>query len=175
MKALRVIVQTLQPALADDHELLTFLSHRAYALGIPLAQLKGRNRDQLINLILKPAPSKGDYWMKFLRLSRRSLSSAKVSRFRANSRKRHKKWCQNERSCYLNQRRTNNAKLAYNNTSQLHRSVEVTVCTVARTEYRIAEKASAQPSPRKRVQPPEESPCLNSSSHRRITRNSLRR
>jgi hypothetical protein len=62
MIAMRTIRKVLQPALADDFELLDFMTHRAYAIGVPLDMLRGKNRDELIHLILKPTPSDGNHW-----------------------------------------------------------------------------------------------------------------
>jgi len=62
MKAEKVIRTVIHPAVADDFELENFLVHRAYALGVPLNNLRGKNRDELILMILKPAPSQAKYW-----------------------------------------------------------------------------------------------------------------
>lgn len=61
-KAEKAVRAVLSPALADDFELLDFLTHRAIAIGAPLDALRGKNRDELINLILEPSPSDGDRW-----------------------------------------------------------------------------------------------------------------
>ena len=60
--ALKTIRSVIAPALADDFELLDFLARRAMALGVPLNDLRGKNRDKLIIMILKPAPSQAKYW-----------------------------------------------------------------------------------------------------------------
>ena len=57
-----IIRKVIHPAVADDFELENFLVHRAYALGVPLNNLRGRDRDELILMILKPAPSQAKYW-----------------------------------------------------------------------------------------------------------------
>ena len=56
--ALRAIWQVLFPAVGDDHELATFLTNRAYVRGIPLNDLKGKNRDALRTCVLNVSPSK---------------------------------------------------------------------------------------------------------------------
>ena len=61
-KAEKAVRAVLTPALADDSELLDFLTHRAIAIGAPLDTLREKNRGELINLILKPSPSDGDHW-----------------------------------------------------------------------------------------------------------------
>jgi len=62
MKAIDAIRKVIHPALADDFELENFLVHRAYALGFPLNNLRGQDRDSLILLILKPSPSKVKFY-----------------------------------------------------------------------------------------------------------------
>ena len=62
MKAQDVIRKVIHPAVADDFELENFLVNRAYNLGVPLDKLRGRNRDELILMILKPAPSQAKHW-----------------------------------------------------------------------------------------------------------------
>ena len=62
MKAIEAIRKVIHPAVADDFELENFLVHRAYALGVPINNLRGQNRDGLILMIIKPAPSQAKYW-----------------------------------------------------------------------------------------------------------------
>lgn len=56
--AIQAIWKVLFPAVGDDHELATFLTNRAYVRGIPLNDLKGKNRDALITCVLNVSPSK---------------------------------------------------------------------------------------------------------------------
>ena len=62
MKAIEAIRKVIHPAVADDFELENFLVHRAYALGVPINNLRGQNRDGLVLMILKPAPSQAKHW-----------------------------------------------------------------------------------------------------------------
>lgn len=62
MKAIESIRKVIHPAVADDFELEQFLVKRAYNMGVPLDNLRGKNRDELILMILKPAPSQAKYW-----------------------------------------------------------------------------------------------------------------
>ena len=62
MKAMETIRKVIHPAVADDFELEQFLVERAYKLGFPINNLRGKNRDELILMILKPAPSQSKYW-----------------------------------------------------------------------------------------------------------------
>lgn len=62
MIAIETIRKVIHPAVADDFELEQFLVKRAYNLGVPLNNLRGKNRDELILMILKPAPSQAKYW-----------------------------------------------------------------------------------------------------------------
>lgn len=62
MKAADAIRKVIHPAVADDFELENFLVNRAYALGVPINNLREQNRDGLILMILKPSPSQAKYW-----------------------------------------------------------------------------------------------------------------
>ena len=69
MKALDVIRKTIHPALADDFELENFIVNRAYAMGFPLNELRGKSRDQLIVTILSPSPSTVNQWHDLLAIA----------------------------------------------------------------------------------------------------------
>ena len=56
MRAIEAIRKVIHAAVADDFELEQFLVKRAYNMGVPLNNLRGKNRDELILMILKPAP-----------------------------------------------------------------------------------------------------------------------
>ena len=62
MRAIEAIRKVIHPAVADDFELEQFLVKRAYNMGFLLNNLRGKNRDELILMILKPAPSQAKYW-----------------------------------------------------------------------------------------------------------------
>lgn len=57
MKALDAIKKVIHPVVGDDCQLEDFLVERAYSMGVPLNDLRGRNRDELIRVILRLSPS----------------------------------------------------------------------------------------------------------------------
>lgn len=56
----QAIYQVVFAAMQDDQDLAIFLTVRAYSLGIPMNDLRGRSRDALIAKILKVKPSTKD-------------------------------------------------------------------------------------------------------------------
>lgn len=50
--AIQAIWKVIYPACLGEDDLASFLTNRAYALGIPLCQLKGKSREEMIKLIL---------------------------------------------------------------------------------------------------------------------------
>lgn len=69
MKAIEAIRKVIRPAVADDFELERFLVKRAYNWGFPLNTLRGKSRDELILMILKPAPSQSKYWSELIAIA----------------------------------------------------------------------------------------------------------
>ena len=57
MKALVAIRQVINPVVGDDHQLEDFLVERAYTMGVPINDMRGKNREELIRVILKLSPS----------------------------------------------------------------------------------------------------------------------
>lgn len=49
----QAIYQVVFAAMQDDQDLAIFLTNRAYSLGIPMNDLRGRSRDVLVAKILK--------------------------------------------------------------------------------------------------------------------------
>lgn len=50
--AIQAIWKVIYPACPGEDDLASFLTNRAYSLGIPLCQLKGKSREEMIKLIL---------------------------------------------------------------------------------------------------------------------------
>ena len=69
MIAIEVIRKVIHPAVADDFELEQFLVKRAYNMGVPINNLRGKSRDELILMILKPAPSQAKFWSDLIALA----------------------------------------------------------------------------------------------------------
>lgn len=69
MRAMDEIRKVIHPAVADDFELEQFLVKRACNMGVPLNNMRGKNRDELILMILKPAPSQAKYWSDLLAIA----------------------------------------------------------------------------------------------------------
>jgi len=54
--AIQAIWKVVFPVVGDDEQLCIFLTNRAYNRGIPLEQLQGLNRHDLINRIMYVYP-----------------------------------------------------------------------------------------------------------------------
>ena len=50
--AIQAIWKVVYPACPGEDDIASLLTNRAYSLGIPLDQLKGKSRDELVKLIL---------------------------------------------------------------------------------------------------------------------------
>ena len=50
--AIQAIWKVIYPACPGEDDLASFLTNRAYSRGIPLDQLKGKSRDELVKRIL---------------------------------------------------------------------------------------------------------------------------
>lgn len=69
MRAIETIRKVIHPAVADDFELEQFLVKRAYNMGVPIDNLRGKSRDELILMILKPAPSQAKCWSDLIAIA----------------------------------------------------------------------------------------------------------
>jgi hypothetical protein len=69
MAATDAIRKVIHPAVADDFELEQFLVKRACNMGFLLNNLRGKSRDELILMILKPAPSQAKYWSDLIAIA----------------------------------------------------------------------------------------------------------
>ena len=57
--AVQAIWKVIYPACLGEDDVACLLTNRAYSRGIPLCQLKGKSRDELIKLILIEPAKKG--------------------------------------------------------------------------------------------------------------------
>lgn len=57
--AVQAILKVIYPACPGEDDVAFLLTNRAYSYGIPLCQLKGKSRDELIKLILIEPMKKG--------------------------------------------------------------------------------------------------------------------
>ena len=57
--AIQAIWKVIYPACPGEDDVAFLLTNRAYSYGIPLCQLKGKSRDELIKLILIEPMKKG--------------------------------------------------------------------------------------------------------------------
>ena len=57
--AVQAIWKVIYPACPGEDDVACLLTNRAYSCGIPLCQLKGKSRDELIKLILIEPAKKG--------------------------------------------------------------------------------------------------------------------
>ena len=57
--AVQAIWKVIYPACPGEDDVACLLTNRVYSLGIPLCQLKGKSRDELIKLILIEPMKKG--------------------------------------------------------------------------------------------------------------------
>lgn len=57
--AVQAIWKVIYPACPGEDDVACLLTNRAYSLSIPLCQLKGKSRDELIKLILIEPMKKG--------------------------------------------------------------------------------------------------------------------
>ena len=57
--AIQAIWKVIYPACPGEDDVASLLTNRAYSRGIPLCQLKGKSRDELIKLVLIEQVKKG--------------------------------------------------------------------------------------------------------------------